>query len=229
MNSILHFDVSLGRTGFAHNELSLFHLAQIGSTKGTFSDCQPPCLSPIVCAPLCKPHAKNYTRERRGSHLAKSFSHSAFVAHRGDGPKSSTLQLYAKLQNVGLVRFSLRNSIQQGTCQNFDLWMQELTTRLGVSGILCCPTRTPASFQPDVFGRTEMQTDLETSRQISIISEQTTLLTNADVCRPSADRGIATRQTEKFTSVPDMRTKPRYIPRRPRHTAESKPALCGYR
>ena len=54
-------------------------------------------------------------------------------------PQSSTLPLYAKLQNIGVVRFSLRNSIQQGvwTCQNFDLWMQELTTRLGVSGILC--------------------------------------------------------------------------------------------
>ena len=63
----------------------------------------------------------------------------------------------------------------------FDLWMQELTTRLGVSGILCARIRTPASFQLGVFGHTEMQTDLEN-----------TFLTKADVCRPSADLGSKT-------------------------------------
>ena len=173
MNSILHFDVSLGRTGFAHNELSLFHLAQIGSTKGTFSDCQPPCLSPIVCAPLCKPHAKNYTRERRGSHLAKLFSHSAFVAHRGNGPKVPLFSRKLNYKMSGVVRFSLRNSIQQGvwTCQNFDLWMQELTTRLGVSGILCARPGCRRVFSRTSSVVPKCWTDLEASRQISIIPE----------------------------------------------------------
>ena len=110
LNSILHFDVSLGRTGFAHNELSLFHLAQIGSTKGTFSDCQPPCLSPIACAPLCKPHAKNYTRERRGSHLAKLFLRSAFVAHRADGLKVPLFRCMLNYEMSALSGFRFASS-----------------------------------------------------------------------------------------------------------------------
>lgn len=78
-------------------------------------------------------------------------------------------------------------------------------------------------------GRTEMRTDPEPSRQISIIPEQNMFLTKADVCRSVPIEESRGRQTEKFTAVPDMRAKPRYVPRRPRHTAESKPALCGYR
>ena len=143
MNSILHFDVSLGRTGFAHNELSLFHLAQIGSTKGTFSDCQPPCLSPIACAPPVQTACQKLHARKTRIAPCQVVLALGVCGTSGRWPQSPALQLYAKLQNVAVVRFSLRNSIQQGlwTCQNFDLWMQELTTRLGVSGILCAASR----------------------------------------------------------------------------------------
>src|SRR6516225_1051327 len=66
--------------------------------------------------PLCKPHAKNYTRERRGSHLAKLFSHSAFVAHRGDGPKVPLFGcvLNYKMSALSGFRFATRSSRAYG-------------------------------------------------------------------------------------------------------------------
>lgn len=69
------------------------------------------------------------TREKDADRTLPSCSRTRRLWHIGAMPQSSTLQLYAKLRNVAVVRFSLRNSIQQGlwTCQNFDLWMQELT------------------------------------------------------------------------------------------------------
>ena len=63
-----------------------------------------------------------------------------------------------------------------------------------------CPTRTPASFQPDVFGRTEMRTDPEPSRQISIIPEQNMLLTKAYVsgrCRSRNRDGVKPRNSRR--------------------------------
>jgi hypothetical protein len=171
------------------------------------------------------------TREKDADRTLPSCSRTRRLWHIGAMPQSSTLQLYAKLRNVAVVRFSLRNSIQQGlwTCQNFDLWMQELTTRLEVSGMLCARLGRRGVSSRTSSGRTEMRTDTEPSRQISIIPEQNMFLTKADVCRSVPIEESRGRQTEKFTSVPDMRAKPRYVPRRPRHTAESKPALCGDR
>lgn len=230
MNSILHFDGSLGRTGFAHNELSLFHLARIGSTKELFPTVSHPVSRRLPAYP-CANCMPKITREKDADRTLPSCSRTRRLWHIGAMPQSSTLQLYAKLRNVAVVRFSLRNSIQQGlwTCPNFDLWMQELTTRLGVSGMLCARLGRRGVSSRTSSGRTEMRTDPEPSRQISIIPEQTMFLTKADVCRSVPIEESRGRQTEKFTSVPDMRAKPRYVPRRPRHTAESKPALCGYR